>query len=48
MVQARCMRCKMQVEVKDPKETVMKNGMKAVKGNCPKCNTTVFRILGKA
>lgn len=44
----RCMKCRKEVTMKDPKETVMKNGMKAVKGSCPKCGTKVFRILGKA
>ncbi len=48
MPEARCMKCKMQVQVKDPKDTTMKNGMKAVKGVCPKCGTKVFRIVGKA
>ncbi|HLC62861.1 MAG TPA: DUF5679 domain-containing protein [Candidatus Nanoarchaeia archaeon] len=47
MVKGRCMRCKDQVEIKDGKEVVMKNGMKAMKGSCPKCSTKVFRILGK-
>jgi hypothetical protein len=41
------MKCKGDVEIKDGKETTMKNGMRAMKGKCPKCNTTVFRILGK-
>lgn len=48
MVEARCMKCKTQVQVKDAQDTVMKNGMKAVKGKCPNCGTKVFRILGKA
>ena len=47
MPQARCMKCKKQVEVKSPEETIMKNGMKAVKGVCPDCGTKVFKILGK-
>jgi DNA-directed RNA polymerase subunit RPC12/RpoP len=42
------MKCKKEVEMKNPKETVMKNGMKASKGECPACGTKVFRILGKA
>lgn len=42
------MKCQETVKMKDPKETVMKNGMKAAKGSCPKCGTKVFRILGKA
>ncbi len=48
MVEARCMKCKKQVEIKNPEEVVMKNGMKAMKGVCPDCGTKVFRILGKA
>lgn len=46
MVEARCMKCKKQVEVKDPKEVIMKNGMKAVSGTC-NCGTKVFKIIGK-
>lgn len=42
------MKCKTEVEMKNSKEVVMKNGMKAAKGECPKCATKVFRILGKA
>lgn len=48
MVTARCMKCKTQVEVKNPENYIMKNGMKAIKGTCPHCGTKVFRILGKA
>lgn len=48
MPEARCMKCKKQVEIKDPKDVTMKNNMKAVKGVCPKCGTKVFRIIGKA
>jgi DNA-directed RNA polymerase subunit RPC12/RpoP len=48
MVEGRCMKCKKQVEIKDPADQVMKNGMKAMKGTCPTCGTKVFRILGKA
>ncbi len=48
MSTARCMKCRKQVEIKDPQEVVMKNGMKALKGVCPDCGTKVFRILGKA
>lgn len=48
MPQGRCMKCKEQVEIKDPEETSIKDGkIKAVKGVCPKCGTKVFRILGK-
>jgi DNA-directed RNA polymerase subunit RPC12/RpoP len=48
MVEGRCMKCKKQVEIKNGEETIMKNGMKAMKGECPDCGTKVFRILGKA
>jgi DNA-directed RNA polymerase subunit RPC12/RpoP len=48
MAEGRCMKCKKAVEIKDGKEKVMKNGMKAMAGCCPECGTKVFRILGKA
>jgi len=48
MAEARCMKCKKQVEIKNPEEVIMKNGMKAIKGICPDCGTKVFRIVGKA
>jgi len=48
MAKGRCMKCKKEVEIKEGKEVIMKNKMKAVKGSCPACGTKVFRILGKA
>lgn len=48
MVEGRCMKCKEQREMKDPKEVIMKNGLKAVTGTCVKCGTKMFKILGKA
>ena len=48
MTKGRCMKCKKEVEISNGKEVVMKNKMKAMKGECPKCATKVFRILGKA
>jgi len=48
MPTGRCMKCKKQVEIQEGKETVTKNKMKLLKGKCPKCGTTVCRILGKA
>ena len=47
MTEARCMKCKKQVEIKTPKTITMKSGMSAMKGTCGKCGTNVFRILGK-
>ena len=46
--EGRCMKCKKQVPIKNPSKVVMKNGMEAVKGECPTCSTKVFRIIGKA
>lgn len=48
MATGRCMKCRENVEITEPEEVVMKNGMKAVKGKCGKCGTKVFRIMGKA
>ena len=48
MTKGRCMKCKKQVEISNGKETIMKNVMKSIKGECPSCATKVFRILGKA
>jgi len=47
MPTGRCMKCKCQVEIKNPKENVTKNKMVMIKGVCPKCETTVCRIVGK-
>ena len=44
----RCMKCKKQVVISGGKESKTANGMRMLKGSCPKCNTTVCRILGKA
>ncbi|HLC50347.1 MAG TPA: DUF5679 domain-containing protein [Candidatus Nanoarchaeia archaeon] len=48
MARGRCMKCRKEVEIKEGKEVIMKNGMKAMKGTCGACGTKVFRILGKA
>ena len=48
MTEAYCVKCKAKRQMKDPKDTVMKNGMKAAKGTCPTCGTKMFRIIGKA
>lgn len=47
MPEARCMKCRKQVAIKDPKEVVLKNKLKALRGVCPNCGTKVCRILGK-
>ena len=48
MPTGRCMKCKKPVEIQEGKERVTKNKMRLLKGKCPKCGTTVCRILGKA
>jgi len=47
MPQAYCVKCKTSVEIKDPQNVTLKNGKPAIKGVCPNCGTSVFRI-GKA
>lgn len=46
-MKARCMKEKKEVEIKNPNEIKMANGLKAIKGECPNCGSKVFRILGK-
>lgn len=47
-VSGHCMRCKKTREMKDVKEVKMKNGMKAAKGLCVKCECKMYKILGKS
>jgi len=47
-VEAYCVKCKAKRNMKEPKEVVMANGRKAMKGTCPECNTGMFKIMGKA
>ncbi len=47
MPQAYCMKCRKKVEIKNAKETTLKNKRPAIQGECPSCGTKVFRI-GKA
>lgn len=44
-MEAYCVKCKKKVEMKDPAETVTKNGRPLMKGKCPECGTTVCKIL---
>jgi len=50
-MEAYCVKCKKKVEMADANEVSMKGkgGVKrrAMKGKCPECGTTVFRILPK-
>lgn len=43
---AYCMKCKKKETMDKPEEVTMKNGRKATKGTCPKCQTKMFKIGG--
>jgi len=51
-MEAYCVKCKAKQEMVDATEVEMngKGGVKrrAMKGKCPACNTSMFRILGRA
>jgi len=40
-----CMKCKKKTAIKQEKQTVMKNGKPALRGECSVCGTTVCAIL---
>jgi len=44
VAQAYCVKDKQKVEIQNPQNITMKNGKPAVKGQCPMCGNTVFRI----
>lgn len=46
--QAYCMKCKIKRDMSGGKNITMKNGRKAMKGNCKKCKTKMFAITGGA
>jgi uncharacterized protein (DUF983 family) len=46
-MEAYCIKCKANREVKNAKAVKMKNGRPGTQGVCPKCGTKLFR-LGKA
>ncbi len=46
-MEAYCMKCKEKREMKDAKEVSMKNGKKAMSGDCSSCGTRMFKIGGK-
>ncbi len=47
-----CVKCKAKKEISQGEEVEMKGKggttRRAMKGKCPNCGTTMFRILGKA
>lgn len=47
MTEGYCVKCKAKREMKaGAKVVTMKNGRKATKGNCSKCDTGMYRIMG--
>ena len=47
MTEGYCVKCKKKQEIKNAKEVTLKNGKKAIKGECSTCGTKMFRIVGK-
>jgi uncharacterized phage infection (PIP) family protein YhgE len=43
-IEVDCVKCKTKREIKDAKQTLMKNNKPAIRGTCPECGSKVFRI----
>lgn len=43
-MQAYCVECRVNKEMKDPKDITMKNGKPATQRTCPNCGNKIFRI----
>ena len=46
MAEAFCVKCKTKREVQNAQNVTMKNGKPAIKGTCPVCGTSMFKIGG--
>lgn len=44
--EAYCVKCKKTRSVENAKKTTTKNGRSAIKGECAKCGTKVFKFTG--
>ena len=44
MVEGYCMKCKGKREMSNAKQSKMANGRPCVKGKCPDCGTSMFKI----
>ncbi|MBN2330325.1 MAG: hypothetical protein JXC85_00775 [Candidatus Aenigmarchaeota archaeon] len=44
MTEGYCVKCRERVDVDKEQEFVMKNGKKAIKGECSRCGTVVYVI----
>ena len=47
MVEARCMKCKIQKEVKNPEIVQTARGGYMAKGKCPVCSTNMCAMMSK-
>ncbi len=45
--EARCMRCKVNRVVQNPKVVTISNGRKMMKGACPVCSTKMNKFVAK-
>jgi len=43
-MQAYCLKCRTQREMRNPKAVTMKKGKPATSGTCPVCGTKMYRI----
>ena len=43
-MQAYCLKCRAHREIQDPREVILKNGRKSVRGTCSVCGGNVSRI----
>jgi hypothetical protein len=46
MAEGYCVKCKEKREMVNTEETTMKNGRKAMRGQCSACGTGMYKILG--
>ena len=44
-MEAYCVKCKAKKEMQNAEKVTMKNGRNAMKGKCPDCGTSLFRIV---
>lgn len=44
MVEGYCVKCRSKREMNNAVQTTMKNGKPAIKGDCGKCTTKMFKI----
>jgi len=43
-MQAYCFRCRKRVEIKNPKQVILKNKREATEGTCKACGTKIFKL----